>query len=134
MGLPCFEQSWLLNNMMMPWFLCFHFYFSFRTNSKRTNGWEQLLSLFWYFFRKYHPEFTWIYLATITKHFDNSIWKTQYSWRFYGEELIISWVNFLKWKSTKVPGKLLTHNPSLLFEENSTKTFHLLLYASFSLK
>ena len=73
--------------------------------------------------------------GTLTMAFETK----PYSWRFLGhgstQELIISWVIFLKRKSTKVPGKLFTHNnPSLLFEEHCTKTFHLWFYASVSLK
>ena len=47
---------------------------------------------------------------TNRRHFDNGIWKTPYSWRFYGhgssQILILFWVNIFKRKSTKVPGKL----------------------------
>ena len=50
------------------------------------------------------------------------------------KELIISRVNLLKQKSKKVPGNYLHNNMTLLFEEHCTKTFHLLFYASSSLK
>ena len=55
-----------------------------------------------------------------------------FSWKFYGHgspyELIFSWVNIFKWKSTRYREKHHLHNnPSLLFEEHCTKMFHLLL-------
>ena len=48
--------------------------------------------------------------STITRHINNGIWKTPYSWRFYGHGstyvLILSWVNVMKRKWVKVSKKL----------------------------
>ena len=44
------------------------------------------------------------------RHIDKGIWWKLYIWRFYGHGstcmLILSWVNIMKWKWTKVPLKL----------------------------
>ena len=48
--------------------------------------------------------------SKITRHIDNGIWKIFHSWRFYGHgstyQLILSWLNIMKWKWVKVPWKL----------------------------
>ena len=45
--------------------------------------------------------------STITRHIDNSIWRIHDGWRFYGHRLtyvlILSWVNIITRKLTKLP-------------------------------
>ena len=72
---------------------------------------------------------------TFPRQIDNGIWKIPCSCRFYGNGstyvLILPWLNIMKQKWVKVPGKLslLRKSESLLW-----KTFLLLLYSSFFLK
>ena len=92
-----------------------------------------------FFFRKYRPETAWSSyvqssFAAITGHFENAIWndtlpsKMLWTW-------ITIWTNFFlsKYLSRKIDEgawKIIIYR----IAENCTKTFHLLLYASFSLK
>ena len=72
-----------------------HGYGNYFKNSILKVTWYQLFSKFW----------------TTTRHIDNGIWKTPYSWRFYGHGssyvLILSWINMMKRKWAKIPWKLL---------------------------
>ena len=72
-----------------------HGYGNYFKNSILKVTWYQLFWKFW----------------TTTGHIDNGIWKTPYSWRFYGHGstyvLILSWINMTKRKWAKVPWKLL---------------------------
>ena len=74
--------------------------------------------------------------SAFTRHIDNGIWKTPYSWIFYGHGSThvqtLSWVNIMKQKWAKVPGNYqLFNNLRQFFEEHCTNTFQLLLYSSF---
>ena len=74
--------------------------------------------------------------SAFTRHIDNGIWKTPYSWIFYGHGSThvqtLSWVNIMKQKWAKVPGNYqLFNNLRPFFEEHCTNTFQLLLYSSF---
>ena len=70
--------------------------------------------------------------STFSRHSDNGIWKTPCRWRFYGNGstyvLILSWVNIMKRKWAKEPGKLSDVRKS---EPVLWRTFHLLLYSCF---
>ena len=74
--------------------------------------------------------------SAFTRHIDNGIWKTPYSWIFYGHgstyAQTLSWVNIMKQKWAKVPGNYqLFNNLRQFFEEHYTSTFQLLLHSSF---
>ena len=117
---------------------CFHFYFLFRTNGKRATRWRRLPSLLLYFFferttLKLLHQAMFKVLSQQLQYTLTTVFETiHYSWIFYGHgsphELIFSWVNIFTWKSTRHREKRHLHNnPSLLFEEHWTMTFHLLL-------
>ena len=125
--------------------LCFLFYFLSRTNGKRTTRLKRLKSLFMHFFLKYHSETSWSsyvqsFFVTISRHFDKDIWNDTLQLKTLRTRITI-WTNFFLdnisfkenwWRCLE--NYHLHNNPSLLFEEHCTKTFHLLLYACFSLK
>ena len=74
--------------------------------------------------------------SAFTRHIDNGIWKTPYSWIFYGHGSTymqtLSWVNIMKQKRAKVPGNYQLFNDlRRFFEEHCINTFQLLLYSSF---
>ena len=95
--------------------LYIHFYFLFRNNVWREqldkNNFCHCYSFFFFFFfenaipKVLDYSYVRSSFSTITRHFDNSIWKTPYNWRFYGHGC-----------------------------QACTKTFNLLLYASHFLK
>ena len=82
--------------MKLLWYSVFLFlFFLFRSNSKK-NTWMRMifftvmviiLKVTWYqLFSKF---------STITRYIDNGIWKTPYSWRFYGHGINILVNSFL---------------------------------------
>ena len=100
-----------LNDMNMPWYSIFPFLFFmfWKKRYKRAIGLKPP-SLLCFFFESIIPKVldhndNQNSLSTITKHLDNSIWKTPYNWRFYGHRC-----------------------------QTCTKILNLLLYASLSLK
>ena len=97
-------------------FCLFIFIFLFRSNGKKKNWMRTTfitvmvitLKITWYqLFLKF---------PTITRHIDNGIWKTPYSWRFYGHGptymLILCWTKIMKRKWATVPWKLLVAQKS----------------------
>ena len=94
---------------------CFHLYFLCLEPTVRKNTWMRTISAkvlviiskvpFWKLLDTNHIRSS---FSTITRHIENGIWKTSYSWRFYGHEstcvLFLSWVIIMKRKWTKVPG------------------------------
>ena len=63
--------------------------------------------------------------STFTRHIDNSISKTPYSWRCYvhGSTYVpmLSWVNIIKWKPTKVPKISVTQKSKAALRGNLRK-------------
>ena len=137
-GLPCFEQTWLLNGMEMPWysvrsFLFPFLFFLFRSNVRARYLWAWFPPLLWYFFLKvlfrkllYHSYvkvFSQQLRDTLTKKF----WRANYGWRFYGHGsryvLILSTI--LIWNNMKQ--RCLEHYHSrkkketMHFKEHCTK-------------
>ena len=117
---------------------CCHFYFLFRNNGRREqldgNGFRHCESVIFYFSQLF-PKF----FLKITTCIGNVIWKTPYSWIFYGHSStqvqIILWVNISKQKSMQVPRKLSAAQNSKPESQRALhQTFHLLLYASISLR
>ena len=123
------------------------FYFLFRTNGNGTTGWKQLPSLFLYFFQKYHSET--ICSQLCSKFFRNNykaFWQRHLKryitvvedftdMHHHMNQFFLEWISLNDnwWRCLK--NYHLHNNPSLLFEEHCTETFHLLLlHASFSLK
>ena len=81
MRLHYFGKSCLLNDMKVP---CFNFNFLFRNNGKREQFDENdFRHCYGNFLRKCNSESK-ISFSKITRHLDNAIWTTPYSWRFYG--------------------------------------------------
>ena len=129
----------------MSWYYVLPFLFLFRTNSNRTTGWKQLPWLLWNFFRKYHSETTWSQLWS--KFFCNNykaLWQRHLAQCITAEDFtdmdhhmnqfFLEWISLNKTRRRCLENYHLHNNPSLLFEEHCTKAFHLLLYASFSLR
>ena len=94
---------------------CFHFLFFLEAAVKR-NTWMRMIPGHGYgsYLKSAVLKVTWFQLCStfflkITQHINSCIWKILYSWRFYGYGstymLILSWVNFMKWKCSKVPWK-----------------------------
>ena len=101
-GLLCFEWRWHLNDMKVPWYCVFSFfflnlflffidlfiYFLFTNKSKQ----ERILWLLWFFFfnsvisKVIDHSYVQSSFSTITRHLDNGNWKTPYSGRFYRHE------------------------------------------------
>ena len=74
-------------------------------------------------------------LARIRRHFDNGIWNDTLQLKIFRTWISV-WTNYFlskfpKMKIDESAWKIIHYNnPSLLFEEHWSKTFHLLLYAS----
>ena len=99
-------------------FILFYFIFVCRTNGKKEHLCE---NNFCYFYGNYSEsailKVTWSQPSSKfllnnydDNYTDNDIWETSYNWRFYGHGLtyllILSWLNIMKRKLTKPPGKL----------------------------
>ena len=98
--------------MKVQWYSVFSFlFFSFEATIKRTLGWEHFCHGHDNYFKSTILKVTWYQLfskfSTITRHIDNGIWKTPYSWKFYLNLLNLSGVNITKRIWAKMPLKLL---------------------------
>ena len=145
MGVRRFEKSSFLNGMKMPWYSASSFIFCPEPTIIE-DIWMRTIPvtimaiisnvLLWQLLVITYVK---SYFLTITRHIHNGFWKTPCSWRFYGHGrtyvIILFWVNIMTQKWAKLPWKLsVAQNPSLFFKENCTKTFHLFLNSSFSLR
>ena len=91
---------------------CFHFIFLFRINGKKEHWhYNDVRDCYGNFSKVLCSKFFLSNYEEYWKIFERylKVWKTPYSWRFYGHAstyvLILSWVT-MKRKSTKVTGKL----------------------------
>ena len=96
---------------------CFYFLFFCSDTTEKKNTSERTISVtimviiskvpLWSLLEGYYVPSS---FSTIKRHIDNGIWKILYRWRFYGHRstymLNLSWVNIVKWKWAKAPGKL----------------------------
>ena len=113
MRLPCFKLRWLLNGMNMSWHSVFSFLFFFCLETTlQERNWMKTTSVAVMFFcpesiipKILDHSYVQSSLSIITRQLDNSIWKIPYNWIFFGHQ-----------------------------RQACTKTFNLLLYASFFLK
>ena len=97
-------------------FRVFTFIFLFRTNVKKNTWIRTTFVIVMVIFSNvpFRKLFDHCYDLTsfsiITSYINHGIWKTPYSWRFYRHRsthvILLPWVNIIKRKSTKVPGKL----------------------------
>ena len=116
----------------ISYFQCY--FFCLEPTVKRTLGWERS---FLKVLLKKLLDISYVQssLSTFTRHTDNGIWKTSWSWRFYSNGstyvLILPWWIARNENGQKVPGKLSVVQKS---EPVLWRAFHLLLYSSFSLK
>ena len=146
MELTSFQSSWLLNGMKALWYFLFSFLFFCLEPTAKRNTWMRTISvvvmviiskvLFWKLFdiSKNVSDVSQSTFLTFTRHIGNVIWKTSFSCKICRSGatyvLILPWVNIMKRKWVKVPGKLSSVQKS---EPVLRRTFDVLLY-SFSLK
>ena len=146
MGIPAFEQSWFLNGMNLPWYSLFSYLFLlFRSNSKkkiwmRTSFVTVMVIIlkvpFWKLLDIGYFQSSQQLWGTLTKqgHLQDTL-----QLKILRTRINIRVNSFLdkyhEAKMAKMPWKLLVAQKfEPVFEEHCTKTFHSLLYSSFSLK
>ena len=123
---------------------CFHIYFFYvEATVKRRLGWEQVSSRSWLLFLKCHSESYLISAVFKVLNNNEAHWKRHLKdtieLKILRRRINIRVNSFLdKYRETKMakmPWKLLVAQKfEPVFQEHCTKTFHSLLYSSFSLK
>ena len=118
-GLPCFEQIWLLNSMNAMVFRVFIFIFFCLEPTLRKDTWMRVISATVMMIFSKVPSwklpgriYVLSFFSTFTRHFSTCILKgilqlkiLRTCIKIRANSFIKTWVNIMKWKSMKVPLK-----------------------------